>query len=78
VALPELLVELGVEEGPLDRVLNHFDGLLLAADLVPGDLGDLLEVVAADLAPPEVLQGHPERGLQAHLVAGLEGHVLEV
>ena len=67
-----LLEEVAVEVRQLDRVLDHLDLLVEAADVVVGDVGDLFEHELLDLGPRQLLEQQAGAAFHQQVVAGAE------
>ena len=67
-----LLEEVAVEVRELDRVLDHLDLLVEAADVVVGDVGDLFEHELLDLGPGQLLEQQARAALHQQVVAGVQ------
>ena len=67
-----LLEEIAVEVRELDRVLDHLDLLVEAADVVVGDVGDLLEHELLDLGAGQLLEQQARATLHEQVVAGVQ------
>ena len=67
-----LLEEVAVEVRELDRVLDHLDLVVEAADVVVGDVGHLLEHELLDLGTRQLLEQQARAALHQQVVAGAQ------
>ena len=67
-----LVEELGVEVRELDRVLDRVDLVVETADVVVGDVGDLLEHELLDLGPRDALDEQAGAAVHQEVVAGAQ------
>ena len=67
-----LLEQVAVEVRQLDRVLDHLDLLVEAADVVVGDVGDLFEHELFDLGPRQLLEQQARAAFHQQVVAGAQ------
>ena len=73
-----LAEEVAVQVRQLDRVLDHLDLLVEAADVVVGDVGDLFEHELFDLGPRQLLEQQARAAFHEEVVAGADLHGLEL
>ena len=73
-----LAEQVAVEVRQLDRVLDHLDLLVEAADVVVGDVGDLFEHELLDLGPGQLLEQQAGAAFHQQVVAGAELHALQL
>ena len=67
-----LVEHLGVEVRELDRVLDRVDLVVETADVVVGDVGDLLEHELFDLGPRDALDEQAGTAVHEEVVAGAQ------
>ena len=70
--------QVAVQVRELDRVLDHLDLVVEAADVVVGDVGDLFEHELLDLGPGQLLEQQPGAAFHQEVVAGTDLHALQL